>query len=191
MEAHGCHTQKVVAMTPKEQETRETFRAHVVNDRKLYDSLHASARLLAANLRAAITAVNTEHAPQIDGAALIGSDADKRAAIGVYIDEIREVLEWELIGEQAAAARARYRVEETGGVVTVWDTGKRCGFRFKRGDTLARYTFALITPGRPSTPDAKAIDAATGEFMRYAAERFPAEFGTQIRLPAEPGTDTR
>ena len=86
-------------MKPNEQETRETFRAYVVNERPLYQGIEHPAHLLAANLRAAIKTVNKEYTAETDGAALIETDADKRAAIGVYLDEIRELLTWELIGQ--------------------------------------------------------------------------------------------
>lgn len=169
-------------MKPNAQETRETFRDYVINTRPLYEGITAPALTLAANLRAAIATVNRQHAPEIGGAALIETDADKRAAISVYLNEIQEVLEWELIGAEQAARRERYRVEETGGVVTVWENPKRYGFRFKKGDTLAQYTVTvIIPPGKASTVEGQTeIQAATEEFLQYAAERFPAEFGTEL-----------
>ena len=86
-------------MKPNEQETRETFRAYITNTRPLYEGITAPALTLAGNLRNAIKAVNREYAPEMGGAALIETDADKRAAISAYIAEVAEVLEWELIGQ--------------------------------------------------------------------------------------------
>ncbi len=86
-------------MKPNEQETRETFRDYAINERAIYEGITGPAQTLAANLRAAIATVNRKHAPEIDGAALIETEADKRAAIDVYINETREVIEWELIGQ--------------------------------------------------------------------------------------------
>lgn len=87
------------------QETRETFRAYITNERPLYDGITGPALALASNLRAAISKVNREHAPEIGGRALIATEADKRAAISAYITEVAEVLEWELIGQERAAKR--------------------------------------------------------------------------------------
>ena len=86
-------------MKPNEQETRETFRDYAINERAIYEGITGPAQTLAANLRAAIATVNRKHAPEIDGAALIETDADRKAAISVYIAEVTEVLEWELIGQ--------------------------------------------------------------------------------------------
>ena len=86
-------------MKPNAQETRETFRDYVINTRPLYEGITAPALTLAANLRAAIATVNRDAAPKMGGAALIETDADKKAAISVYIAEVAEVLEWELIGQ--------------------------------------------------------------------------------------------
>ena len=76
----------------------------------------------------------------------------------------------------------RYRVEETRGVVTVWENPKRYGFRFKKGDTLAQYTLTVISPNnKPSTPEELTeLQNATGLFVEWAAHRFPTEFGTEI-----------
>ena len=172
-------------MKPNEQETRELFRAYVINTRPLYSGMATPARLLAANLRAAIATVNKEHAPEIDGAALIDTDADKRAAIDVYINEIREVLEWELIGQyntREPGHTPRYRVEENAGTVTVWDALTGYGFRFKKGDALAQYTLTILRPdNKPSTPEELAnLQAAADLFTQWAAHRFPAEFGAEI-----------
>ncbi len=86
-------------MKPNEQETRETFRDYAINERSIYDGITSPAHVLAQNLRAAIATINRQHAPEIGGAALIETDADKRAAIDVFINETREVIEWELIGQ--------------------------------------------------------------------------------------------
>lgn len=86
-------------MKPTNQETRETFRDYALNDRAIYESIEHPAHLLAANLRAAITQVNRKHAPELNGANLIETDADKRAAISVFVAEIEELLTWNLIGQ--------------------------------------------------------------------------------------------
>ena len=86
-------------MKPNAQDTRELFRLYAINERPITEGITGPAQTLAANLRAAIEQINREHAPEIDGAALIETDADKQAAISVYLDEIREVLQWELIGQ--------------------------------------------------------------------------------------------
>ena len=96
-------------MKPNEQETRETFRDYAINDRAIYEGIEHPARLLAANLRAAISTINRKHAPEIGGADLIETEAEKRAAISVYIAEIGELLEWELIGEAPAAGLDIFR----------------------------------------------------------------------------------
>jgi len=95
-------TQSPVKMKPTEQETRDTFRDYALNTRSIYEGIANPARILAANLRAAIAQVNREHAPQIGGAALIETDADKQAAISVYLAEVAEVLQWELIEQYKA-----------------------------------------------------------------------------------------
>lgn len=99
METRRGKTQKVLTMKPTEQETRETFRDYAINERPIYEGITGPAQTLAANLRAAIERINREHAPQLGGAALIETAADKRAAISVYLAEVAEVLEWELIGQ--------------------------------------------------------------------------------------------
>lgn len=172
-------------MEPTAQETRETFRDYAINTRPIYEGITGPARMLAANLRGAIEQVNREHARAMDGAALIVSDADKQAAIAVYLAEVAEVLQWELIGQYKTRKpnqTPRYTVEETGGVVTVWDNPNGYGFRFNKGDKLAGYTLTVITPGaKTSTPQGLAeLDAVTVEFRQWAAHRFPVEFATEI-----------
>ena len=89
-------------MKPNEQETRELFQMYAVNERAIYEGIHAAALTLAANLRGAITQINRKTAPELGGADLIQTEQDKRAAISVYIAEVTEVLEWELIGQYKA-----------------------------------------------------------------------------------------
>ena len=86
-------------MKPNEQETRETFRDYALNTRQIYDGITGPASTLAANLRAAIDRVNREPAARTDGRPLIETDADKRAAISVFIAEVEELLTWDLIGQ--------------------------------------------------------------------------------------------
>lgn len=167
------------------KETRETFRDYAINTRPIYEGITGPARLLAANLRGAIEQVNREHARAMDGAALIETDADKQAAISVYLAEVAEVLQWELIGQYKTREpnqTPRYTVEETGGVVTVWDNPTGYGFRFNKGDITAQYTLTVLTPGaKNTTPEGLAeLQAVTGEFMQWAAHRFPVEFATEI-----------
>lgn len=167
-------------MKPNEQETRETFRNYAINTRPVYIGITGPAETLADNLRAAIVKINAEHARETAGAALIATEADKRAAIEAVINEVREVLEWELIGKEKAERRENYRVvENPGGIVTVWDKRDGFGFRFKKGDTFAQYTLTVIVPNNENTtPEGmEAIHAATDQFLTYAAERFPVEFG--------------
>ena len=83
-------------------ETRETFRAYIVNDRATWEGIESYGRLLACNCRAVIEWVNRKHAPQIGGGSLIDTEADKRAAIAAYLAEVDEIVTWELIGKGKA-----------------------------------------------------------------------------------------
>lgn len=79
--------------------------------------------------------------------------------------------------------RPTFRVDETDdGTVTVWHNSTRFGFRFKRGDTLARYTFAVLHPrGALSTAEGMAtLDRVRDAFLDYAREHFPQEFKTTV-----------
>lgn len=171
-------------MKQGKQETRDTFRDYAINTRSIYEGITGPARVLAANLRAAIATVNRDAAPKMGGAALIETDADKQAAIGVYLDEIREVLTWELIGQyntREPGETPRYRIEENAGTVTVWDNLTRYGFRFQKGDTLAQYTLTVITPGAKNTTreGLAEMEAVTEYFRQWAAHRFPVEFAPE------------
>jgi hypothetical protein len=83
-------------------DARETFRAYAENDRPIYDGIQATARVLAGNLRAAIAQYNRDAAGEIGGDPRIETDADKRAAISVFVAEVEELLTWELIGQYNA-----------------------------------------------------------------------------------------
>ena len=80
------------------QEPRETFTRYITNERPIYDRIHAAGLLVAADIRAAIEAVNRAHEPETAGTPLISTDADKRQAVAAYLDELSEVITWELIG---------------------------------------------------------------------------------------------
>lgn len=69
---------------------------------------------------------------------------------------------------------SKYRIEENGEKVTVWDDGAGVGLRFTKGDTLQRYTSELITTGE--TSDVATLSAISNALTDYAATLYPFEF---------------
>lgn len=163
------------------KETADIFRGCITNDRAIYDAIRAEGLAIAARIAAAVEFANREQARAGDPSPLISTDADTAAAIGVYLDELHEVATWELIGKHKTreGVPPRYRIDENAGIVTVLDNLTRYGFRFKKGDAFAKYTLSVIMPGQKNTTaeGMAEIDAATAEFCRWAAHRFPLEFG--------------
>lgn len=72
----------------------------------------------------------------------------------------------------------KYRIEENGEKVTVWDDSAGVGLRFTKGDTLQRYTSELaIRADWTITKDGlDALNAISDALTEYAAERYPMEF---------------
>lgn len=74
----------------------------------------------------------------------------------------------------------KYRIEQDGDKITVWDDGAGVGLRFTQGATLQRYTSELMIKegGKVATSglDVDALSVLSNALTGYAAERFPMEF---------------
>lgn len=167
-------------MSTTEKETRARFRGIITNERATYERIQAEAVQLSASISAAVDLANTESASAA-GAPLIVSDEGKAEAIAAYIDEVRELIEWELIGKHHATGPGldRYDIARAGDIITVTDNLEGLAFRFRKGDKFAADTLTIIAPERPTTVEGlEAVQAAADTFCSWAAHRFPLEFGT-------------
>lgn len=76
---------------------------------------------------------------------------------------------------------AKYRIEQDGDTVTVWDDTEGVGLRFTQGETLQRYTTQLIINDANRTATGEGLERLneiSNALTDYAAERFPYEFDT-------------
>ena len=71
-----------------------------------------------------------------------------------------------------------YKVKFDGGEVTVWDEAAGIGLRFYEGETMQRYTCAIVLAQwkelRPR--DLERINSVSDKIIEYCTERWPHEF---------------
>lgn len=75
-----------------------------------------------------------------------------------------------------------FTIEERPPYVIVWSEGKRFGFRFKNGDTLAQYCLTIFcdTTILTTVEGMQELDRVRAEFLTFARDKYPREFGTDI-----------
>ena len=88
-------------MNTQSNETRETLRQYVINNRETYEAVTDKARELAAVVQATATRVNAFSVEET-GAAVVNTPADLSELIAVVLAETEEVLTWELINKHKA-----------------------------------------------------------------------------------------
>lgn len=76
-------------------------------------------------------------------------------------------------------AQDRYRLQEDGALLTLWDESEGVGLQFRRGDTLQAYTAAIVISNTEilSTEDGVArLSKIQEQLTAKARELYPEEF---------------
>lgn len=73
----------------------------------------------------------------------------------------------------------KYRKEQNGDVVTIWDDAAGIGLQFKQGETLQRYTAAVVVRDAAklsNAEDLERVNAVVDAITSEAAKQYPEEF---------------
>lgn len=73
----------------------------------------------------------------------------------------------------------KYRTEQNGNLITLWDDNERVGIQFKQGEILQRYTLNVMvidTPKLSTLEGINAMNKATEALITYAEKHYPHEF---------------
>lgn len=76
-------------------------------------------------------------------------------------------------------AQDRYKLQEDGALLTLWDESEGVGLQFRRGDTLQAYTAALVLSNTDILSTEEGVSHLTKiqeQLTAKARELFPEEF---------------